>query len=197
MLRQPFKDGFERAELGPDWYATSPVWRIQSGQLCGEGARNRPVWLRRGLPTNARIEFDAVSRSPDGDLKVEVWGDGKSSARGTSYDDATSYVVIFGGWKNRYHVIARQDEHAKDRMELAVDDSGDDPRAAPVQPNQTYRFTIERRDGKTLRWLVDDVEILRLSDDAPLVGEGHEHFGFNDWAVPVCFDNLEITPLPG
>jgi hypothetical protein len=195
-LGEPFEDDFERSELGPDWRPTSPVWRLDAGRLCGRGARNRPVWLKRRLPVNARIEFDAVSSSPDGDIKVEVWGDGKSFASGTSYVNATSYVLIFGGWKNQFHVLARLDEHAKDRRELKVDPSGRVVNALPVQPDQTYHFKIERLDGKTLRWMVDDIEVLSLADPEPLLGDGHEFLGFNTWEVPLCFDNLMITPLP-
>jgi hypothetical protein len=44
---------------------------------------------------------------------------------------------------------------------------------------------------------VDDNPIHELSDPTPLKGTGHEHFGFNDWEVPVCFDDLTVTPLPG
>ena len=38
---------------------------------------------------------------------------------------------------------------------------------------------------------------LVLEDKEPLRGKGHEHFGFNDWDVRVCFDDLRITPLGG
>jgi hypothetical protein len=190
-------DLFERPELGANWNATAPGWRIEVGKLCGRGARNHPVWLRRKLPTNARIEFDAMSSSQDGDLKVELWGDGKSFAKGTSYTDATSYLAIFGGWKNSYHVLARIDEHAKDRPEVKLDPSGANLKAARVMPNRWYHFKIERADAKTVRWLVDDIEIISFTDPNPLKGDGHEHLGFNDWEVPVCFDNLKITPLGG
>ena len=27
------------------------------------------------------------------------------------------------------------------------------------------------------------------------LGVGHDHFGFNDWEVKVCFDNVKVTPL--
>lgn len=196
-IKAVFVDYFERAELGPSYNATKPAWRIEAGKLCGRGAKNHPVWLRRKLPTNARIELDAMSTSPDGDLKVEVWGDGKSFAKGNSYTDATSYLAIFGGWKNSYHVLARIDEHAKDRPEVKIDPSGTNLKAAKVMPNRWYHFKIERNDGKTVRWYVDDIEVLSFADPNPLKGEGHEHLGFNDWEIPVCFDNLKITPLGG
>jgi hypothetical protein len=197
LLRKPFTDAFDRHELGPDWRATSPNWQIRGGQLCGSGAHNHPVWLARRLPTNARIEFEAKTASTDGDIKAELWGDGRSAATGASYTNASSYLTIFGGWKNQFHVLARIDEHAPGRPEIKINAESSDLRARPVRANQAYQFKVERSDGKTLRWSVDDIEMLSFSDPNPLKGRGHDHFGFNDWEVTLCFDNLKITPLEG
>lgn len=196
LLKRRFSDRFARDQLGPNWRATTRgKWNIEDGQLCGKGARNHPVWLTKRLPVNARIEFDATSHSDDGDIKAEFWGNGRSHATAVSYTNATSYLTIFGGWKNRFHVLARIDEHAKDRPQVRIQEGSDDLRAQPVEPERTYRFKVERQDGKTISWLVDDIELLKLEDKEPLRGAGHEHFGFNNWEVRVCFDNLEITPL--
>src|SRR5262245_2422943 len=62
-IDDPFEDSFDRVELGPDWHALSPNWRIVGGKLCGRGARNKGVWLARKLPVNARIEFDAFAET--------------------------------------------------------------------------------------------------------------------------------------
>jgi hypothetical protein len=212
MLRAPFEDDFERTgpslsssdgsasawvDPGADWYATAPgVWRIDGGRLCGERAHNHGIWLKRTLPTNARIEFDAMSTSADGDLKAEYWGDGRSSATGISYTNATSYLTIFGGWHNKFHVLARLDEHAADRKEIPVDPTSDDPRERPVVAGQRYHFKVERTDAHLVRWWIDGVEMLTYPDQAPLVGVGHDHFGFNDWEVRVCFDSVRVVPLP-
>lgn len=190
-----FEDLFDRAELGPDWNALSPGWKINGGRLCARGARNRGIWLLRKLPMNARIEFDAIAEAPDGDLKVEAWGDGVSGATGTSYSNATSYLLILGGWKNTKHVLARLDEHGEDRLEIDVEPGADDDRARPIAVGQPYRFKIERDDGKTVRWSVNELEYLELLDPDPLAGPGHEHMGLNNWDAPVCFDNLKVTPL--
>lgn len=196
LLTAEFTDTFDRPAVGPDWNVTSTAWRIQNGRLCVSGARNHPAWLRRRLPVNARIEFDAAGASPQGDIKAEFWGDGRSAAEAVSYTTATSYLTIFGGWKNSFHVLARINEHAPDRPEIALTDDPDDLRAHKVEANRTYRFKVVRDDGKTVRWFVDDLEILSFTDPSPLSGPGHDHFGFNDWEVPVCFDNLVVTPLP-
>jgi hypothetical protein len=194
-LGNGFQDNFDRAEIGPDWILTGGDWRIDAGRLCVKGARNHGAWLNRTLPTNARIEFDAVSDSPDGDIKAEIFGDGTSAAKGVSYNDATSYLTIFGGWKNQFHVLARLNEHASDRPEIRIAPGSDDERARPVSVGQVYHFKIERADGKTLVWSVGDMQMFKFVDPQPLYGPGHDHLGFNDWEVPVCFDNVKVVAL--
>jgi len=194
-LQAPFSDDFDRKELGPDWRATSSAWALSEGRLCGQNARNHPIWLARRLPTNASVEFQASSESPDGDIKAEFWGDGRSAASGQSYTDATSYLTIFGGWQNHFHVLARIDEHAPDRREIKLIPGEADFSRSTVAPRRVYQFHVERRDGRTVRWRVDGVELLTYPDSQPLLGVGHEHFGFNDWQVRVCFDNLRVSPL--
>lgn len=193
VLQQPYEDDFERVNLGANYRATSLGWKLEAGRLCASDARNRPVWLRRRLPTNVRIEFDAVSYSDDGDIKVELFGDGSSFATTTSYTDASGYILVYGGWRNTLHVLARHDEHGKDRVALALD--GLTARTRPVEPARSYRFRIERQDGRTVRFWVDAEEILQFSDQKPLFGSKHDHFAFNAWLARVCFDNLKVVPL--
>jgi hypothetical protein len=195
-LTAAFKDDFERAAIGDDYYATNSAFRIDAGRLCVKGARNHPLWLRHRLPLNARIQVEAEAASADGDIKLEAWGDGHAAATGVSYTDATSYLAILGGWKNRFHVLARLDEHATDRQELVIEPGSDDFRQQPVVSGHRYRLKLERSDGHTLRWWVDDVEIASLNDSRPLAGALHDHFAFNDWEAPVCFDQLLVEPLP-
>lgn len=190
-----YQDDFNRKLLGTEWRATSAAWRIEGGRMCAERARNHPVWLKRRLPTNARIEFEATSYAAAGDIKAELWGNGFGAAGGTSYNDASSYLVIFGGWNNQYHVLARLDEHASDRPQVKLDPSSTELRTAKVRQGETYRFKIERSDGKTVNWWVNEVLILSYTDPQPLMGSDHDHFGFNDWDAKLCFDNLTITAL--
>lgn len=196
VLQSTFSDDFERTEIGDDYFATGDQFRIQNGRLCVKGARNHPLWLRRRLPQNARISVEAESSSEDGDIKLEAWGDGQAAATRISYTDATSYLAIFGGWKNHYHVLARLEEHAPERPQIVIQPGSDDPRELPVQKGRRYRLKLERSDGRTLRFWVDDVEILSFTDPLPLAGTGHDHFAFNDWETSVCFDHLVVEPLP-
>ena len=179
-----FSDDFERGDVGDAWNDTGGNYEIRDGQLKVGGARNKPLWLKRKLPQNVLIEFDAKSDSPDGDIKIEVFGDGVSKAESVSYT-ATSYVIIFGGWKNSRNVLARMNEHGDDRV------VGEELK---VVPGQTYHMKIERRGG-TIGFWVDGRKIASMTDPAPLSGPGHDHFAFNNWQAPLTFDNLRVKPL--
>jgi len=177
-------DNFNRPQLGDLWQNTGGPYEIRDNQLHVRGARNKPLWLRRVLPNDVRIELDARSESPEGDIKLEVFGDGTSRAETESYT-ATSYVVIFGGWGNSLNVIARMNEHGDDR---AVG-----PRR-PVEEGRTYHLKIERR-GERITAFADGQELATMTDHEPLRGRGHDHFALNNWQADVWFDNLKITPL--
>lgn len=179
-----FQDNFDRTELGNNWNNTGGPYEIRSGKLHVRGARNKPLWLRRTLPRDVRLEVDVRSDTVDGDIKLEIFGDGKSKAESSSYT-ATSYVIIFGGWNNSLNVLARMDEHAKDRV------------VGPpykVIPGHTYRLKVERH-GNTITVWADDHQLLKMIDTAPLSGRGHDHYAFNNWQSDLWFDNLRIMPL--
>ncbi len=182
--RQGFSDAFDREELGPLWNKTGGNYEIRNGQLYVRGARNHPLWLRRSLPREVQIEFNVRSESPTGDIKVEVFGDGRSFAKQESYT-ATSYVIIFGGWGNALNAIARMNEHGSDRVIGS---------RKPVQIGHTYHVIVRRQKNLLTVWL-DGAKLMEFNDSEPLVGRGHDHFAFNNWESELWFDNLKITPL--
>jgi len=173
--------------------------------------KNNPLWLKAKLPQNVAVEFDARSQSPEGDIKVEIFGDGS--------DHASGYVLIHGGWNNSLSIIARRDEHGvsygnllqqaqavaaqrklptanpvetgvfteKTRMRLEAN-------PYPVQLGRTYHWRIERR-GSLLSWSIDGQKFMEFDDPFPLVGEKHDRFGFSCWEAQLYFDNLHIEPL--
>lgn len=184
----PYSDDFNRTSLGDAWNVTKPsAVKLEDGALVVELIQNRPVWLKQPIPTHSTIEFDAWTDSPQGDIKVEAWGDGRSFYAGDlrlQYA-ATGYVFILGGWRNTQSAIARQHEHTNDR---AVRNG------AAVVPGKRHHFKITRRGG-TLAWELDGQPFLTLQDPAPLEGPRNQYFGFSGWQTRVHFDNLKIEPL--
>jgi hypothetical protein len=180
-----FQDDFDRGVLGNDWLTTGMSATIERGALRLANLQNHPVWLRTPLPDDVRIEFDAWAETEEGDIKVELAGDGRSYAKTASYT-ATGYVVIFGGWDNSLHVLARRDEHGDDRVAV--------PAEPKVEADRRYRISITRRGGE-LRFEVDGQLIAEMVDDAPLTGSGQQHFAFNNWESATRFDNLVIYSL--
>ena len=179
-----FRDAFDRDELGSSWNPTGPGWSLESGVLVVRDLKNHPIWLTLPLPDDVRIEFDAWPQSEEGDVKVELAGDGASKATSMNYV-ASGYVVIFGGWNNSLNAIARQSEHGRNR------ETTSEPK---VEPDRRYRFSITRY-GNEILWEVDGREVLVYDDPHPLRGDGHRHFAFSGWEAEVHFDNLVIEAL--
>ncbi len=62
-----------------------------------------------------RIDLDVVRKSPAGDIKLELFGDGETFDPDKGSYKSTGYVLIFGGWHNSLTVICRQEEHGGGR----------------------------------------------------------------------------------
>jgi Farnesoic acid 0-methyl transferase len=186
-IKDEWTDNFERDKVGDNYYATGDGYRVHNAALNAKGAHNHPLWLRAKIPHDVRVEFVAWSTENRGDIKIEIFGDGRSYDPDGGQYMATGYELIFGGWYNSKSIIARMDEHAPDVVQ----------RVKPkVEPNQKYQWRVERR-ANTLTWYVDDMTqpFLQLVDQRPLEGVGHDYLGFNNWETDTWFDNLVITPL--
>lgn len=182
-----WSDVFERDDVGGNWNATGSGYRVTNGTLSARGAKNHPLWLRRKIPRDVRIDFDAWSNEERGDIKVEIFGDGSSFDPDGGGYRPTGYEVIFGGWYNSKSMIARLDEHGNEMVQRAD---------VKVVAKQKYHWRIERRGGR-LTWFIDDLEkpFLVYDDPAPLGGDGHESFAINNWETDTYFDNVTVTPL--
>ena len=97
-----YSEDFEGSGMPSDWSTKSPVWKVAQGKLTGARAENEGVWLSHPLPEQVRVTFDVSSASSDGDIKFEIFNDGKTHQSG--------YIGIFGGWKNSLNIIARLNE---------------------------------------------------------------------------------------
>lgn len=190
-ITSPFADDFERVEPGPDWLDTSGgAYSIADGRLNAKRAYNHPLWLRRQLPRDVVVEFDVMSKSPAGDIKVELFGDGESFDPDKGRYDPTSYVIILGGWNNSSSIIGRLGEHDDAVKAAKKREPGQPP---PVEPGRSYHFTVARQGG-LIDWKIDGAPFLAWTDPSPLSGSGHEFFAIDDWEADVYFDNLRIRP---
>ncbi len=186
-IKEPYADSFERATIGGGYLATGEGYAIAGGALNAKGAKNHPLWLARRLPRDVRVELDAWSTDRRGDIKVEIFGDGRSYDPDGGAYMATGYELVFGGWSNSKSIIARLDEHGKDLVQRSD---------LKVAPDKKYHWKIERK-GRVIKWFVDDMTkpFLQYDDPQPLDGAGHEYLGFNNWETDTWFDNLVITPM--
>lgn len=199
----PFRDDYSNpATVAENYFSTGGLWRAVEGALLSPGVKNNPLWLEASLPNDVAVEFDVKSMSPEGDIKVEIFGDGT--------DHASGYVLIHGGWNNSISIIARLDEHAPSFTTIQAQAAGQDPVAAglyrsdsrvrvegspfKVEIGRQYHWRIERR-GKVISWFIDGQPFMRFEDPLPLTGKGHDRFAFSSWEAQLYFDNLTVTAL--
>lgn len=184
-----FADDFQRDLPGPVWFDTIGRYVIDRGVLTISGGYNHPLWLRKPLPRELEITLRARSLTPDGDLKIELFGDGKSFAFNRGRYFSTGYVLCQGGWNNSKTFIARRDEH--------------DPRLLattrfPVETGKWHEWRITTHfEGPRLviSWWIDGNPALRLVDPDPLYGPKNQFFGFSNWKSDASFDDLRIEAL--
>jgi hypothetical protein len=114
------------------------LWRIVNGQLYSPGVGNNPLWLKARLPADVRIEFDARSDGPDGDIKWELDGDGRNHS--------TGYLFLFGAWHNRESRICKLEEHALTQEEMRAQ------LALTARPLPHEQDLFEKISGPFSRW---------------------------------------------
>lgn len=190
----PFFDDYsDPATVAQRYWSSGGLWRVVDGTLLSPGVKNNPLWLSASLPNDVAVEFDVRSMSPEGDIKVEIFGNGT--------DHASGYVLIHGGWNNSISIIARLDEHAPAYRGGELPGGFREDTRVRVEANpykveigRTYHWRVERR-GRVLSWSIDGQPFMTFDDPVPLGGKGHDRFGFSSWEAQLYFDNLRVTAL--
>lgn len=184
-ITSDLRETFDRSDIGPAWRDTGGKFQIVNGELSTNAGRHHPIWLQRQLPKDISLEFDVRTTSQDADIRVVLFGDGKSANPDVQGCQSSGYELVFGGGKNQLSVICRGGQtdggHQRARSDW------------PVVPDRTYHFYITRKDG-VVSWYVDGHDMLSWSDPEPLSGVGHEAFAFVGGQSEVFFDNLVIGP---
>ena len=89
-----------------------------------------------------------MSKSPTGDIKLELFGDGESFDPDKGTYVSTGYVFIFGGWQNSLSVICRNNEHDDGRKAARADIARRARPQLPLHDHQAGRHAgLERSTG--------------------------------------------------
>jgi len=176
-----FEETFSGTGFSKSWnIIQGGDWSIVDGWAHSKKARNKGLWLAGfQLPDRVRIEFD-IRSEPRGKKRFE--GDTKCEVFATEPAHEKGYILVNGGWNNQLDIIARLDEHGKDRKERA---------ARPVEASKTYRWAVVRTDD-TLYWFRDGALFMFYQDAQPVKGK---YFGFNNWEAHLYVDNLKVFQL--
>ena len=130
-----------------------------------------------------------MSKSPAGDIKLELFGDGES----------------FDPDKGALHVVGlRPDLRRLEQLPVRHLPAGGarrrtQGRAAATfasSPNRSYHFTITRQGGAHRLERSTAARSSRWTDPEPLAGAGHEYLAVDDWEAELSFDNLTDSTRP-
>ena len=61
---ETWSDPFERGSIGGNYYKSGSGYELADGALSAHGAHNHPLWLRKKLPRDVRVDFDCWSNEP-------------------------------------------------------------------------------------------------------------------------------------
>lgn len=188
----PWADDFsDPAKLSVNYSSTGGQWRLRDGELIAPGVKNNPLWLKASLPHDVAIDVDVRALTSEGDVRIELFGDG--------VDAASGYQIVQGSMNNgpssisRFGFVGTPAGTAVPRASSGVHLDVGAPR---IEVGRRYHHRVERV-GATVRWLIDGVLIGTFTDPFPLEGQGHDRVGLSGWEATLAFDNLVITPLTG
>lgn len=176
-----FEETFAADKISDKWTIDAGGdWRVVDGWVHSRRARNKGLWLTGlQLPDKVRVEFD-VRSEPRGEQRFE--GDTKCEVFATEPAHEKGYILVNGGWNNALDIIARLDEHGKDRKERP---------SRAVEASKVYRWAIVRVSD-TVYWFRDGGLFMYYQDANPVPGR---YFAFNNWEAHLYFDNLRIYAL--
>ncbi|HZJ54764.1 MAG TPA: hypothetical protein VFD38_11550, partial [Myxococcaceae bacterium] len=207
----PFSDDFsDPGTVGRSYRSYGGFPRVINGELLSPGTKNNPLWLDAALPHDVVVEVSARPISPEGEIRVTLFGNG--------IDADTGYQAVLGPWspmgtpQRLGSSLVRLEENGAtlsrwlSRARVPGDlrsagfkkDSGLRVEAVPVtlEPSHVYRMRFERR-GSVLRWTVDGRVLAELDDPFPLAGHGHDRIGLSSGEWDVYYDDLRVTPATG
>jgi hypothetical protein len=188
----PWADDFgDPAKLAANYSSTGGLWRLRDGELIAPGVKNNPLWLKASLPHDVAVDVDVRALSGEGDVRIELFGDG--------VDGASGYQIVQGSMNNgpssisRFGFVGTPAGTAVPRASSGVHLEVGAPK---IEPGRRTHHRVERV-GATVRWLIDGVLIGTFTDPFPLEGKGHDRVGLSGWEASLAFDNLVVTPLSG
>ncbi len=156
-----WEDGFERAELGSDWFLRRGKAKIVEGRLflSGSGAT---ILVDRGFAPDVKIEFaaEANPKMPPCDL---------SAALCSSNFWGYHYLLAFGGNNNQLNQILGGSERAVDHKPPFL-----------IEHGKKYRITA-LKEGRRLALSVNGRQVLEGEDSDPVGGPGFDRVGLVTW----------------
>jgi serine/threonine protein kinase len=169
--------GWHEAEIRELPQEGSEAWKIEEGEIVGQGAVSLALPVKVG--TDAMIEFEARALEGANDMHCFLKG----------RDRKTGYTFHFGGWNNQKSAIAKHHDSNTNITILAEVN-----RPAFVEPGKTYHIQAIAKGGH-LEMRVNGEKLLEAEDKDPYAGPGRDRAGLDVGSARIAYRNVKIAEL--
>ncbi len=165
------------------WEVVGGKCEIKDGELEVSGGEPQMLLLKRPVSGDVRVEFECYQT---GSFLNDIGCILSGVRRGREYAWDTSvsgYAFKYGAFNNSLILLARRDINVF--LKAAV---------TPITQEVRYRVVAERM-GTRLRLVVNDVEVLRFVDPAPLTGPDRTLVGLLGWVANTHYTSIRVYSL--
>ena len=174
-------EDFSDTEFFSRWEAVGGQCEIKDGELQMSGGEPQMLLLKQPVAGDVRVEFECYQT---GSFLNDIACILSGIRRKREWDTSVSgYQFKFGAFNNSLILLARRDVNVF--LKAAV---------SPIVPEARYRVLAER-EGSRLRLVVNDQEIVRFVDPAPLVGPDRTLVGLLGWVANTRYSSIRVYSL--
>ncbi|MFH0880288.1 MAG: serine/threonine-protein kinase, partial [Lentisphaerota bacterium] len=162
------------------WELVGGQYFIKDGELHIHGGEPQLLLFKKDLPGDVRIEFDCRQDI----MYLNDVSCFLSAIRTDNYHEIPSsgYEFKFGAYDNSLNLLMRADR----RIACMV--------ASPLVRNKVYHVRAERM-GNRLRLMVNNEEILKVTDKDQLSGADRTAVGLEGWRAETIYSRIRIYCL--
>ena len=174
-------EDFSAPDVLDRWEVVGGQCTVEDGELALSGGEPQMLLLKQPVTGDVRLEFECYQ---SGQFMNDIACLLSGIRRDNSWDTSVSgYAFKYGAHNNSLVLLARRDIDVF--LKVAV---------AAIEQGSRYHVIAERV-GSRLRLVVNDVEVVKFVDPAPLTGPDRTLVGLLGWVADTHYTRIRVYSL--